>query len=173
MDTQPCILRILGGNRDEYLLTNKGLKSIRYICDTSHSVWPGYSQSVSETEARETETQRTETNRASDSDTDNTDTGPLDGSYLAKYCHPVVWIAVSNKNGHILDAATVAVCMVEDLSPHQSEPIGSVRTSATILNLSDCIYYIAFDSKTGQIEVECCFVSYTRSNTTDSNSIHV
>jgi len=114
-----------------------------------------------------------ETNRVSDSDTDNTDTGPLDGSYLAKYCPPVVWIAVSNKNGHILDADTVAVRMVEDLRPHQSEPIGSVRTSATILNLSDCIYYIAFDSKTGQIEVECCFVSYTRSNTTDSNSIHV
>jgi len=102
-----------------------------------------------------------ETNRVSDSNTDNTDIGPLDGSYLAKYCPPVVWIAVSNKNGHILDADTVAVCMVEDLRPHQSEPSGSVRTSAAILNFFDCFSQLESDGETGQVEVHCCFVTFT------------
>ena len=56
--------------------------------------------------------------------------------------------------------------MVEDLRPHESEPIGSVRTSAAILKFLDCIYYIQPDAETGQVEVQCCFVTYIRSNTT-------
>ena len=102
------------------------------------------------------------THRVSDSNADNTDTGPLDGGCLAKYCLPVVWIAVSNKNGHILDADTVAVRMVEDLRPHQLEPTGSVRTSAAISNLSDCSNHSPFEGVAGQVEIECCLVTYTQ-----------